>query len=149
MTHNNISFLEESLLTSYLNLRVLNLSHNAFTEVNSLDMAFVKNGRLTLDLSSNQIAAFAMEATPEAVFIFNSSSEYNLLLGNNPLRCDCYLSDLRQKVTEELVSVVGDKIHLVDGERLRCGPSSPDGLSGSVLCASGKTFFRIRILLSK
>jgi Leucine-rich repeat (LRR) protein len=133
LTFNNISYLEESLLANFLNLRVLNLSHNAFFEINILDMAFVKNSLLTLDLSFNQITTFSMEATPEAAFVFNTSSAYVLLLEENPLRCDCFLSDLRQKVTDELVSVVGDKIQLVNADRLRCGPTSPASLVGRPL----------------
>ena len=135
LTHNNISHLEESLVINFLNLRVLNLSHNSFAAINTLDLAFVKNGQLTLDLSYNNIASFSMEATPEAVFIFNTSSVCSLLLAGNPLRCDCYLYELRQKVTDELVSVVSDKIQLLDGSQLRCGPSSDGELVGRLISA--------------
>jgi hypothetical protein len=83
-------------------------------------MAFIKNVRLTLDLSHNQIETFSLEATPEALFIYNTSSVYGLRLGGNPLRCDCYLSELRQKVAEELESVISDKIQLEDGDHLTC-----------------------------
>jgi hypothetical protein len=83
-------------------------------------MAFIKNVRLTLDLSHNQIETFSLEATPEALFIYNTSSVYGLRLGGNPLRCDCYLSELRQKVAEELESVISDKIQLEDGDQLTC-----------------------------
>jgi Leucine-rich repeat (LRR) protein len=135
LTHNNISYLEESLLNNFLQLRFLNLSHNAFSLLNPLDMAFIKNGRLTLDLSFNQIETFSLEASPEAVFIYNTSTEYSLRLGGNPLRCDCYLSELRQKVTDELVSVISDKIQLEDGDQLTCGPASGGQLAGRLLSA--------------
>ncbi len=140
LTHNNISYLEESLIINFLNLRTLNLSHNAFVAVDPLDLAFSKNGKLTLDLSYNNISSFSLEATPEALFVFNTSYPYSLMLAGNPLRCDCYMSELRQKVTNELVSVISDKIHLADGNQLRCAT----GDAGNIQQLAGRLLSAVR-----
>ena len=109
LSHNKLTEIPYIFRLNFLNLRVLNISHNLLGSKPNMDKDIVNNhsigledlnfmlSNLKVDLSYNQI---------EGVELWNTNwsgwkKGFSLDLSGNPLRCDCWTSELKQKVEKK------------------------------------------------
>ena len=109
LAHNELTEIPKVFNYNFLKLKVLNMSHNLLGSKRSMDKDIVSNhsigledlnfmqSNLKVDLSYNKI---------EGVELWNTNwsgwkKGFSLDLSGNPLRCDCWTSELKQKVEKK------------------------------------------------
>ena len=122
LSENSFSALEYSVVINHLNLKTLNLSRNSFKVFNLENFNFVKNGgAVDVDLSYNQIERVDISVTKHINLLFaNKTNLFILNLTGNPLICDCFITELKEKVDGVLNTSV-KKFFALSSNDLRCG----------------------------
>merc|ERR1719394_1189975 len=98
-----MTYIPQHFHFNFLSLKLLNMSHNLLGSNNPRliptdDLNFLQNNGLTVDLAFNQI---------ENVELWNERSSlsenqwrgFSLNLAGNPIKCNCWTTELKLKVT--------------------------------------------------
>eukprot|EP00092_Neocalanus_flemingeri_P003278 GFUD01003509.1.p1 GENE.GFUD01003509.1~~GFUD01003509.1.p1 ORF type:complete len:1004 (-),score=191.87 GFUD01003509.1:42-3053(-) len=93
LSHNKLSSLETCVNKEWTGVGILDLSHNSFTGTIPF-ISFLKYNVSEIDLSNNQIekVVFSTSVLKEK----NKENHLKLILSNNPLKCDCFATELKQ-----------------------------------------------------
>jgi len=141
LAHNQITSIDQDILI-LSDLQTLNLSHNHIGDIKPIDINFqpplsnrileveIKQDRgLLVDLSFNRIERFILKNG------FNiSGPNFKLNLEGNPLICDCFITELKQKLEGKLErSNLYSDMFTLTSHSLLCGQKSFPKNSGKYL----------------
>ena len=131
LSSNFISAIEENLVITCLNLEVLDLSNNSFTQFSLEQFSNLINyGHLNVNLSANQIKRVDMRPTTTLAFSFKDKTDkFTLDLSGNPLICDCFITELKKKAEGNLNPNISKAFSLDNIDNLRCGQEYTPRLS--------------------
>ena len=132
LAHNFYSVLDNGIAYrpgGMFKLRKLNLSHNVLNKYNLEE--FLIFDRSFIDLSYNKIERVDFnEKYGLLPFLYDPPKVIpKLNLAGNPLVCDCFTSDLKEKIEGTSNQPVSRLFTLHEGNQLRCGPSLQPRLS--------------------
>ena len=107
LAHNKLSEIPLDFHLNMLSLKVLNMSHNLLGSNNPKiipnDLNFLQNTDLKVDLSYNQIEL--VELWDER-FWANDWHGFSLDLRGNPFKCNCWTTELKQKVIKRSIASI-------------------------------------------
>ena len=127
LSSNFISAIEQNLVITCLNLEVLDLSNNSFTQFRLETFSNLINyGHLNVNLSGNQIKRVDMRPTTTLAISFKDKTDkFTLDLSGNPLICDCFITELKKKAEGHLSASISEAFSPDNIDNLRCGQYPP------------------------
>ncbi|KAL1123576.1 hypothetical protein AAG570_002652 [Ranatra chinensis] len=136
LAHNNLTCVYSDWQLVMTNLQLLDLSYNAFTELEVKELNFVSTSRMTFDLSNNKIGYINLQgvepwADNRAVITTpNDKNLLSLIIANNPVVCDCNAETLIRYLQRQLPDIVYNRLDITAGANLTChGPPEMVGES--------------------
>ena len=131
LAHNFYSVLDNGIAYrpgGMFRLSKLNLSYNSLKSYNLKD--FLIYDRSFIDLSYNKIEKVNFNEKYVLPFLYDPLQvKPKLNLIGNPLVCDCFTSELKEKIEGTSNQPVSRLFTLHEGNQLRCGPSLQPKLS--------------------
>ena len=119
LSKNNISKVDFDVLTKMKNLRIFDVSENKLTDYLILDNDPNVTRSLMVDLSNNRIEGVKLRGNKENSYKVSSAPVLILNLKNNPLKCDCFATEIKRRNTSQNPQIDPDDYKCDSGQSLR------------------------------